>query len=267
MAREDEFLEAVRRGDAAAVADLLRNRPDLAQFAGEHGKTGLHWAAEVDQVEVARILLDAGADIEARTSWGATALGWAATMGSVRVAEMLLSRGAGGFTFVVAAALGKLEEIKAMVESGEDLTVERRDGAAPSPNDHWPADSAYIQGDVLSHAMYSAARNGHAHVVEYLLARGAAIDAKGVFGATGLHWAAINGHRSAVDLLLARGASLTMRDARFHATPEGWAKEGGHTEIADILRARTPHTPAHPRPVPRKSAWAHSSGHGRPRVR
>jgi ankyrin repeat protein len=41
--------------------------------------------------------------------------------------------------------------------------------------------------------MYSAARNGHSQVVEYLLDRGAAIDAKGVFGGTGVHWAAING--------------------------------------------------------------------------
>jgi len=48
-------------------------------------------------------------------------------------------------------------------------------------------------GDVLSHAMYSAARNGHSQVVEYLLDRGAAIDAKGVFGGIGVHWAAING--------------------------------------------------------------------------
>ena len=74
--------------------------------------------------------------------------------------------------------------------------------------------------------MYSAARNGHSQVVEYLLDRGAAIDAKGVFGGTGVHWAAINGHRNTVDLLIARGASLTIRDVRFNSTPEDWAKEG-----------------------------------------
>ncbi len=238
MAHEDEFLEAVKRGDTSVVAELLRSQPELARFAGEYDKTGLHWAAETDQAEVARILLDAGADIEAKTSWGASPLGWAAVMGSVRVADLLLSRGASGLTFVVAAALGKLEEVKGMVESGADLSVERRGGAPASPDDHWPADSAYIQGDVLSHATYSAARNGHTQVVDYLLDRGAAIDAKGVFGATGLHWAAMNGHRNTVDLLLARGASVAIRDARFNGTPEDWAKEGGHVEIADALHAR-----------------------------
>lgn len=238
MAHENEFLDAVRRGDASAVTDLLRSEPELAQFAAEHRKTGLHWAAETDQAEIARILLDAGADMEAKTSWDASPLEWAATMGSMRVADLLLSRGASGFNFVVAAALGKLDAVKARFESGADLSVERRGGAPPSPDDHWPADSARVRGDVLSHAMYSAARNGHSQVVEYLLDRGAAIDAKGVFGGTGVHWAAINGHRNTVDLLIARGASLTIRDVRFNSTPEDWAKEGGNMEIAEILRAR-----------------------------
>ena len=85
--------------------------------------------------------------------------------------------------------------------------------------------------------MFAAARNGHTEVVEYLLDHGALVDAKGVFGATGLHWAAINGHRETVELLIARGANLTIRDERFDGTPESWANEGGHTDLADRLRA------------------------------
>lgn len=237
MAHENEFLEAVKRGDTPVAADLLRGQPNLARFVGEHGKTVLHWAAETDQAVVARILLDAGADIEAVTSWGATPLDWAAVMGSVRVADLLLSRGARGFTLIAAAALGKLEAVKAMIESGADPYAQRRRGAPGSPDDEWPPDSAHMQGDVLSDALYSAARNGHASVVAYLLDAGAQIDAKGFFGATGLHWATINGHRDTVDLLLARGANVTIRDARFNATPEDWAKEGGHLEIAAALKA------------------------------
>ena len=236
MEQQTEFLDAVRRGDTSAVVNLLDRHPELARFAGEHGKTGLHSAAEIDQAEVARSLLDAGAEIEAKTSWGASPLDWAATMGSARVAELLLSRGAGGLTFVVAAGLGKLDQVRATIGSGADLSVQRRRGAPELPDEHWPADSAHLLGDVVSDAMYAAARNGHTHVVEFLLDSAAAIDAKGVFGATALHWAAINGHRSTTDLLLARGASLVIRDRRFDATPAEWAKEGGHMEIADALR-------------------------------
>ena len=201
----------------------------------EHGKTELHWAAETDDIDAAKRLLDAGADIEAKTAWGATPLDWAATMGSAGVGDLLIARGASGFTLIVAAGLGRLDEVKSIVTSGVDLIAHRRRGAPESPNDDWPADSAHILRDVLSDAMYAAARNGHTQVVEYLLDHGAAIDAKGVFGATALHWAAINGHRDVVELLVTRGASLEIRDARFNSTPEGWALEGGHIELAKLL--------------------------------
>ncbi|MGH7359095.1 MAG: ankyrin repeat domain-containing protein [Gemmatimonadaceae bacterium] len=236
MERQAEFVDAVRRGDVSAVAHLLDRDPALARSAGEHGKTGLHWAAETDQPGVAALLLDAGAELEARTSWGASPLDWAATMGGGRVADLLLSRGASGLTLVVAAGLGKADQVRAAIESGADLIAHRRRGAPEVPDDHWPADSAHLLGDVISDAMYAAARNGHVAVVEYLLDRGAAVDAKGVFGATALHWAAINGHRSTADLLVARGADLAVRDVRFNATPAEWAEEGGHTETADALR-------------------------------
>jgi uncharacterized protein len=208
----------------------------MMKAADEHHKTALHLAAETDQLETAQLLLDAGADIEALTSWGATALDWAAVMGSARVGDLLLARGASGLTLIVAAGLGKFETVKGIIASSADLSAHRRRGAPESPDDHWPADSAHILGDVISDAMFAAARNGHTEVVEYLLDHGANVDAKGVFGATGLHWAAINGHRKTVDLLIARGADLAIRDERFDSTPEGWANEGGHIDLADLLR-------------------------------
>jgi len=234
----EEFFDAVRRGETSKVVSLLRDHPDLASATREHGKTGLHWAAESDHVDVARVLLDAGSHIEAQTSWGATPLDWAATLGSAGVADLLIARGASGLTLIAAAGLGKLELVVSRLTSPDTLTAERRRAAPDSPDDHWPPDSAHLRGDILSDALYAAARNGHTAIVEYLLDRGASVDAKGVFGGTALHWAAINGHRSTVDMLVARGASLTGRDARFDAMPEDWAREGGHGELAGALAAR-----------------------------
>ena len=233
-----EFLEAVKRGDVERVSAIVEADPKRVRVAGEQGKTGLHWAAELDRIEVARVLVDAGADIEARTSWGASPLEWASTMGGSRVAELLLERGARGLTLIVAAGLGKYSEVEAIIESGADLATHARSAAPRAPNDHWPADSAHILGDTVSDALYAAARNGQTQVVEYLAEHGAKVDAKGVFGATGLHWAAINGHTGTVELLISLGANLELKDERFDATAEEWAKEGGHHEIADILRRR-----------------------------
>jgi ankyrin repeat protein len=211
MTQQQGFLNAVKQGDGPRVAELLRQEPELITAADEYDKTALHWAAEKDHAEIARMLLDAGADVEAKTNWGDTPLKWAATLGSANVAELLLGRGASGFTLIVAAALGKLNDVKRMSGAAPDLAA-------------------------ISNALYGAARNGHTEVVKYLLDQGAAINTRGFFGGTGLHWAALNGHRETVQLLIERGAKVELRDEQFGSTPEGWAREGGHTEIADLLR-------------------------------
>lgn len=230
------FFDAVREGDAARLATMLRERPQLVRAADQHAKTALHWAAELDQVEVAELLIQAGADIEARTSWGASPFDWAATMGSTGVAELLLAKGATGLSLITAAAIGRHQAVRDFVESGADQSRQRRRDAPRMPDEHWPPDSAHARGDVLSDALYAAARNGHREVAEYLLDQGSDVNARGVFGATALQWAALNGHAGVVELLLARGADRDLRDSRFDADAAGWAREGGHGNIVEMLR-------------------------------
>jgi ankyrin repeat protein len=235
MSSGPSILESVRDGDALAVRRLLSADASLVHATDECLKTPLHWAAEKNHYEIAEMLLDAGADLEATTSWGATPFDWAATMGSVRVADLLLARGAKGMNVVAAANLGKLDLVRTFLDSGARLTFPRQI-AASELNDEVVASSARSKGDVISHAFYGACRNGCTEVAELLLERGADVNAKGILGGTGLHWAAINGHKETVAFLLAHGADLTIRDAKFHSTAEGWAAEGGKDEIRDLLR-------------------------------
>jgi uncharacterized protein len=228
------ILQAVRDGDVPVVRRLLSADPRLVRATDDHLKTPLHWAAEHDHHEVAKMLLDAGADLEATTSWGATPLDWAATMGSTKVADLLLARGAHGMNFVAAASLGKLDLVRKFLDSGAPLASLAKP-APTEPDDHWPADSARMKGDVISNAFYGACRNGHTAVAALLLERGANVNAKGVFGGTALHWAAINGHEDTVAFLVAHGADLTIQDSKFDSTPEGWAAEGQHEEIRALL--------------------------------
>src|SRR6516164_5773347 len=217
------ILQAVRDGDVSVVKRLLSDDPRLVRVTDDHLNTPLHWAAESDYHEVAKMLLHAGADLEATTSWGATPLDWAATMGSSKVADLLLGRGAQGMNLVTAASLGKLDLVRKFLDSGAPLGSLAARTLPTGPNDHWPADSARMKGDVISDSFYGACRNGHTAVAAALLGRGADVNAKGVFGGTALHWAAINGHKDTVAFLLARGADPTIRDAKFDSTPEGWA--------------------------------------------
>jgi ankyrin repeat protein len=229
------ILQAAQDGEAPTVERLLSDDPRLVSASDDHLKTPLHWAAEHDRREVAEMLLDAGADLEATTSWGATALDWAATMGSVKVADLFLARGAKGMDLVAAASLGKLDLVREFPDSGAPVASLAGRPAPVEPNDHWVADSARMKGDAISNAFYGACRNGHTAVAALLLGRGADVDAKGVFGGTGLHWAAIHGHKDTVAFLVAHGADPTIRDAKFDSTPEGWAAEGQHDEIRELL--------------------------------
>lgn len=234
MSSEPTLIQSVKDGDVSAVKRLLRAGSSLVNASDEYLKTPLHWAAQHDHYQIAEMLLDAGADLEATTSWGATPFDWAATMGSTKVADLFLARGAKGMNLVAAASLGKLQLVRDFLDSGGSLTFPRR-VVTSEPNDEFVADSARAKGDVISDAFYSACRNGHTDVAKLLLERGADVNAKGILGGTGLHWAAINGHKDTVAFLLAHGADLTIRDAKFHSTPEGWAAERYHDEIRDLL--------------------------------
>jgi ankyrin repeat protein len=90
-------------------------------------------------------------------------------------------------------------------------------------------------GDAVSDAFYIACRSGQLAVAQLLLEHGADIDARGHFGATGLHWAALNGHTEVVRWLLERGAATDECDPRFDSTPEGWALETGHADLAALI--------------------------------
>lgn len=116
-----------------------------------HAETPLHWAASSDDVEVARALIDGGADIEATGASiaGGTPLDDAVGYGCWRVARLLVERGARVDRLWHAAALGM------MTRTGELL-------AASPPTQQQ-----------LTDAFWQACHGGHRRMAEYLLALGA----------------------------------------------------------------------------------------------
>lgn len=74
----DDLIAAVRARDHATVRDLLRRFPEAAGLRDAEGATALHYAAELGDRESVELLLDAGADINARDlRFHATPAGWA----------------------------------------------------------------------------------------------------------------------------------------------------------------------------------------------
>jgi ankyrin repeat protein len=116
-----------------------------------HAETPLHWAASSDDVEVARALIDGGADIEApgASIAGGGPLDDAVGYGCWQVARLLVERGARVDKLWHAAALGMIARAEELLASAEPTAQE------------------------LTDAFWQACHGGQRRMAEYLLARGA----------------------------------------------------------------------------------------------
>jgi ankyrin repeat protein len=231
----ESLLAAAAAGDVKQVRAILEAAPELRDATDAVGKNALHLAAEHDQVDVARLMLELGSSVDAETDWGATPLQWAGILGSANVGRVLIEAGAVP-TLYDAAGLGRIDLVRGFFEGGGPHAgaagpghVQLPDGSSvKTPPTSDPA-------VIVSEAFYLACRNGNIDIARMLLARGAEIDYPGYFGAPGLHWAAINGHGATVRWLLDEGADAAIRDTEFGTDAAGWAREGDQKALADLL--------------------------------
>jgi ankyrin repeat protein len=92
-----EMLKAANAGNVARVRELLEENADLVHATDAEGSTPLHCAAWKGHTDVAKALLDYGADVNAldqRTHRGGTPLHAAAHGNQRAVAALLLAHGA-----------------------------------------------------------------------------------------------------------------------------------------------------------------------------
>ena len=90
MEANEALMDAVCKDNADKVIEALENGADV-NFHNRHGVRALHYTTTV---EICKILIEHGADIEARESCGRTALHLAVNFGAVEVGRFLLEHGA-----------------------------------------------------------------------------------------------------------------------------------------------------------------------------
>ena len=73
------LIAAVKRQKRSAVAELLKQDIDVNQTQGD-GATALHWAVHHNDLETARKLIDAGANVDAKNVLGVMPLWLACTL-------------------------------------------------------------------------------------------------------------------------------------------------------------------------------------------
>jgi ankyrin repeat protein len=87
-----QIMEALRSGDTPGFRKLLRENPDAVKRSGAGGSTPLAYAVLYGDVDAVKLVLQAGADVNARSEAGATALMFAAD--NLEKSRLLLQAGA-----------------------------------------------------------------------------------------------------------------------------------------------------------------------------
>jgi ankyrin repeat protein len=240
------LIKAVRSKDAATVRALIKQRVDVNAPQGD-GATALHWAAHVDDVTIADLLIRAGGRAAVANDNGFTPLHLACTNRSGAMVERLLSAGAdanaaslnGETVLMTCARSGDARAVKALLVKGARVNVKEK---------------AHSQT-----ALMWAAAQRHPDVTELLIEAGADINAQSLTyaqtvvgeqtqrfgreelnytvlrgGSTPLLFAARSGDTASARLLLAAGANVN------DALPDGTsalvlAAHSGHGETAALL--------------------------------
>ena len=132
-----ELIDAVARGDLPAVQAFIDEGIDVCQ-ADYDQRTALHLAAAEGKVEVARLLIAAGADVAARDRWGSTPLQEAIRFRHPETAVYLESAAGDKMRErAVAAAQSRMSGSRAAAETGWSAARAPAPSAGLSPaRDH-----------------------------------------------------------------------------------------------------------------------------------
>lgn len=219
-AREDSY-------DRPGQYLFYNNGRPIWVFPGkdERGATSLHYASVI---EIARRLIDGGADVNAKDAEGNTPLHGAAAAGKQELIELLLAHGADpnaankdGVTPLYSAArhIGK----PCLSCRGEELCI----------NFNAILDTLLEGGAEMD--IFAACAIGACEEVEELLREDPQlVRAEIDYGKTPLHVAAYHGQQELAKLLLANEAPVNARD-KFGNTPLRRAAGEGDRELVNVL--------------------------------
>uniref|UniRef100_A0A8C9XY52 Ankyrin 1 n=1 Tax=Sander lucioperca TaxID=283035 RepID=A0A8C9XY52_SANLU len=212
------------------VAQLLLNRGANVNFTPKNGITPLHIAARRGNVIMVRLLLDRGAQIDAKTKDELTPLHCAARNGHVRIIEILLDHGAP----IQAKTKNGLSPIH-MAAQGDHMDCVKQ----------LLQYNAEIDDITLDHLtpLHVAAHCGHHRMAKVLLDKAAKPNSRALNGFTPLHIACKKNHMRVMDLLLKHSASIeAVTEKGF--TPLHVASKYGKVDVAELFKGGSPHSAA-----------------------
>jgi ankyrin repeat protein len=194
-------------------------------------------------LEVLRLLLLKGANVNALTKDGNTALHLAVEERRRDCARLLLASGAkadirnngdGDTPLHIAAGLGDENMVKLLLHKGANKDIRNKNGKIAydiaAEHGHARLFDALKLGDSLC----IAARKGEVRTINRLIENGAAINGRDQHGWTALHRAAFKGKTDAVRVLIEKGIDVDAKDEDGY-TALHCAVESGHADVIELL--------------------------------
>lgn len=243
----DIFSLIALQNDERLEALLHYSNTAMESRVGQIGEVfhPLHWAVRKSGVSTIRVLIEAGADINARTAWGVSAHALAITYGKADLADYLVEQGAdndlSSLTDLLAsgAECHLLPHYMVSNRDIEGLKTILEVGADPNVLSEAIIDSLLCGVTPLHRAVLI----GEERMTQLLLQFGADVNAPCLqvdnmpyWDITPLHIAAFRGHLDIAEILVEHGADTSAQDFRGTGTPLDWAISWGNDIVTNYLK-------------------------------
>ncbi|XP_030644286.1 transient receptor potential cation channel, subfamily N, member 1 [Chanos chanos] len=253
------LLLAVEAGNVGIVKELLGNQSEaqLRAQKSASGDSALHICCRRKDLEMAKVLVEFGANVDFQNEEGQTPLHIAACEGDEVMLKLFYQSKANPniadkmdrSPLHVAAEKGHTNVVEILTEKFKSNVLARtKDGSTllhiASQCGHPETALTFLKKGVPLHmpnksgavCLHAAAKRGHTAVVKALLLKGAHVDATTKDGQTALHVAVQNCKPQVVQMLLGFGAQVQLKGGKALETPLHIAarvKEG--EKVAEML--------------------------------
>ncbi|KAM9415828.1 uncharacterized protein ACWYII_024477 [Salvelinus alpinus] len=253
------LLLAVEAGNVGIVRELLGtlSEPQLRAQKTGSGDAALHVCCRKTDLEIAKVLIENGANVDIQNEEGQTPLHIAAWEGDVLLLKLFYQSKANPNVtdkmdrspLHIAAERGHTNVVEVLTEKFKSNVLARtKDGSTlmhvASQCGHPETALTFLKKGVPLHmpnksgamCLHAAAKQGHTAVVKSLLLKGAHVDSTTKDGLTGLHIAVQNCKPLVVQMLLGFGAQVQLNGGKAQETPLHIAarvKEG--EKVAEML--------------------------------